>query len=123
MIIDKDNFSDYTNLLLEAQKINYDETLEEVIIAKLESWEFKNFLKLRCVRTEDIEKDMETFYNIQYELYANNEYYSLNYNEYFKLQIMRFNFKLKTYLTYLNSKSGCREISLSVISLRFWRRR
>ena len=82
MIIDKDNFSVYTNLLLEAQKINYDETLEEVIIAKLESWEFKNFLKLRCVRTEDIEKDIETFCNIQYELHANNDYYRLKKSAY-----------------------------------------
>ena len=75
MIINKDNFSDYTNLLLEAQNLSWDDTLEEVLITKLERWEFNNFLKLRCAPTGDMEKDIEKLLNVQHELYSNNEYY------------------------------------------------
>ena len=75
MIINKDNFSDYTNLLLEAQKLNWDDTVEEVLLSRLEQWEFNSFLKLRCPRTDNIEADTEKFLNIQQDLYSNNNYY------------------------------------------------
>ena len=75
MIINKDEFSDYTNLLLEAQKLNWDDNVEEVLLSRLEHWEFDSFLKLRCPRTDNIEADIEKFLNIQHDLYSNNNYY------------------------------------------------
>jgi hypothetical protein len=98
MIINKDNFSEYTNLLLEAQKLNWDDSVEEVLLSKLEKWEFNNFLKLRCVRTDDIEKDIETFLNIQHDLYSNNEYYRYKKGYYTDEMFVSFRyiFELKT---------------------------
>ncbi len=98
MIINKDEFSDYTNLLLEAQKLNWDDTVEEVLLSRLEQWEFDSFLKLRCPRTDNIEADIEKFLNIQQDLYSNNEYYGYK-KEYYTDEMFdsfKYVFDLKT---------------------------